>query len=481
MSELRTKTINGFLWRLAQSFGTQAINFIIGILIARMLLPEDYGLIAITNVFVTLANVFVIYGFSSAIIQRENISDIEISSIFHIGNIASVVLFLLLFFLAPSLSTFYSEPQLTLVLRVQALSLVIQSLYSVQQSLITRQLKFRTSFFIGVASSVFHGTIGILLALNGYGVWALVISSLTSYFVSGCLYWCVSKWRPKLRIDFGSVKSLFSYNSKILFSSLLNTLYGSLRSLIIGKKYDSETLGYYNKGSQFPTTIMNSIDGAMTSVLFASLSRVQNNPEERLRLLRRSMKMSMFVCAPIMMGLTAVARSMVVVFLTEKWLDSVPFVRIMALTCLLWPLSAKIQAINSIGRSDITLKINIFDVGLSIILVIFATLFLDIFAIAYSAILSTIIVIFVTSLICVKLFGYSIKSQICDVLPPFLLSIFMGILAYLIEFFGLSAPLTLMIQILLGVFVYFGGAFVFKFESLNYSLGFLKSKIYKTK
>lgn len=466
--KIKHDTLFGFLWRFLQSGSTQLINFIVSIIIARILSPAEYGIVAITTVFVSFASIFVQYGFASSVIQREGVSEEELSSVFFLGVVVSLILYIILFLAAPYVSQFYQLRELTLILRVQSLSLVLSSLFSIHQALVNRELKFKFSFIANFYSSAIRGVIGITLAISGFGVWALVISNLASYLVSLITFWIIVRWRPKFIFNLKAALEIFAFSSKILLSSLLNSIYGSLRSLIIGKKYNETGLAYYDRGSKFPMLIMSSVDGAMTQVMFASLSRLQKENSTFLNVLRRSMKISFYICAPIMFGMIVAAKPMVLSLLGEKWKGSIPFVRIMALNCMLWPLAAKVQAINAIGKSNITFIINLVEISVALICILAATIVGDIYAIAFSTIISTVVSMALTMIFCEKLLGYKITTQITDVLPTLILAGIMSAVVYVESFIPIGNMLKLIVQIITGLIVYIAASAISRNESFKY-------------
>lgn len=471
---IKHETITGFIWRLSQNFGTQIINFGIQIVLARILLPETYGIIALTAIFSAIAVVLIQGAFSASIIQRKTITQLELSSVFYLGIILSLLFFGIMYAISPFVASFYSEPLLKLVLRIQAVNIVIGSLYSVHQALMFKKMEYKKGFISGLLGTIVQGVIGITLALNGYGVWALVYSSIANNVITCITVILLVKWKPNIAFSLNSVRELFSYGSKIFIVNLMNAIYTNLLSLFIGRLYNSETLGYYNRGYSFPVLIMVNVDGAINTVLFSSLSKMQDDPESGLKVLRRSMKMSMFLSAPLMLGLVAVAEPLIELLLTDKWLPSVPFLRIIALGCLIWPLSARMQAINAIGRSDVALKLNIALRIIGVVLIIIFSRF-NIYALVLSTIVGEFIIAVVLSFVIEKMVGYKIKDQLSDILPSLLLSLFMASIVWLVTWINLPVFLVLSIQLMIGVIIYLVLAWIFKMDSFSYLIETLKS------
>ena len=472
---VKNKTITAFLWRLLQNAGSQIAGFIISIVLARILMPEEYGTVAMITTFTGIAMVFINTGFSSAIVQKKDLSDVDINTMFYSGMLMSFVLYGILFIAAPYIAILYKTPILTDLLRVASIMVILGAAYSVQQALITRNLQFKKSFIVSLCGVAVQGVVGITLALEGFGAWALVFASLSNYTVAAILMWCIVSWKPKFVFSSASFRSMFSFSVKMLMSGILDSIFNNIRSIIIGIRYSSEDLAYYSKGYQFPTLIMTQVDGSMTTVLFSSLSGYQSNwNEDGIRVLRRAMKMSMYICAPLMAGLFAVSDPMIRLLLTDKWADSIIYVRLGAIICLFWPLSAKRHAINSRGKSGSSLALNFTGKAITL-LCLLLTYKHSVQLMIASTIFSSLIFFIIALFFYKKHLDYRIRDQIFDVLPSILLSIFMGAVTYSVMFLRLSSALTLLIQIPVGIFVYIIGSILFRFESFYYLLSTVKS------
>ncbi len=477
---IKSKAVTGFIWRFFQNAGTQVISFIISIVLARLLTPADYGIIAMITVFTNIAMVFINTGFSSAIIQKKELSDTDKSTMFFAGVMVSLVLYAILFFTAPYIAIFYKEPKLTNLLKVESLIIVIGALSSVHRALVTREMKFKKSFFASLYGAIAHGVSGIAFALLGFGPWALVLSAIVNYLASGIVFWCVVKWRPRFVFSLVSFKNMFSFSIKMLFSGLLDSIFNNIRSIIIGRQYSSADLAYYNRGYQFPALVMTQVDGAITTVLFSSLSKYQSDWENGLKVMRRAMKTSLYICTPLMAGLCAVADPMIRILLTDKWAQSIPYVRLAAIICTFWPLSSQRHALNSLGKSGISLRQNMIGKVITLVLLLLTYRHSVMLMIASSIVGSSICLV-INAFVYRKHLNYRFKDQIFDILPTILLSATMGFLTYLIMYLDLSSILTLVIQVPIGIIIYVLGSIIFKFDSFYYVLdlikGLLKKKI----
>lgn len=333
-----SKVITSLLWKLMERGGTQGVQFIIQIVLARLLVPNDYGIISLIAIFINLAAVFVQSGFSAALIQKKDANETDFSSVFYLSLLVATLLYIILFFTAPIIASFYGVYQLTSVLRVLEITLFFGVFISIQNAVISKRMQFKKLFFSSLGSILVSGAVGIVFAYNGFGVWALVAQQLTNQFMSIVILWFTVKWRPKLLFSIERLKGLFLYGWKLLVSSLLDALYMNLRSLIIGKIYNPAMLGFYNRGDQFPQIIVTNINGSIQSVMLPALSAEQDNTKRVKDMVRRSIVTSSFIVFPMMVGLAVVSEPLVKILLTDKWLPCVPFCRLLAclMPCILY-------------------------------------------------------------------------------------------------------------------------------------------------
>lgn len=467
----RTRVVSSLAWKLFERAGTQGLQFFVQLVLARLLVPEDYGVIALLAIFISSANVFVQSGLSTALIQRLDVDETDFSSVLYMSLSLACIVYALLFLCAPAISQFYRMPQLSAFLRVLSLTLFSGAFSSVQHAVLARRMEFRKSFFSSLGAVLISGPIGIMMAYSGYGAWALVFQQLTHQALVAGILLATVRWRPSMRFSLERVRSLFSYGWKILASSLLDTLYNEMRSLVIGKLYTADALGYYNRGRQFPYMIIQNINGPIQTVMLPTLSSCQNDRRRVKAMVRRSIVTSSFVVFPTMIGLAVVARPLVQVLLTDKWLPSVPFLQINCLAYALWPIhTANLQAINALGRSDIFLKLELFKKLLGIV-ILGVTVAYGIYAIAVGGIVSSLVFTLINSHPNRRLLNYSVKEQIRDVFPPLALSLAMGLVIHMMNYYmQMAAHATLIVQVATGLCIYVGLAKVLKLESLAYIL-----------
>lgn len=473
----KKKIIYGLFWKFAERIGSQGIGFIVSIILARLLYPEDYGLIALISIFLSVSSVFVQSGFGSALIQKKTADSIDFSTVFYFNIFMAVIFYILLYMLAPYIAKFYNEPTLIPIIRFMSISLIISGVNNVQHAYVSKTMQFKRFFYSTLVGTIFSGFLGVCMAYMGFGVWAIISQQLFNSLVDTIVLWFTVKWRPQLVFSLERLKSLFSFGWKLLISSLIDTLYINIYGLLIGKIYNSSLLGLYNKGNQFPSLIVDNINGPIQGVLLPALSEEQDNKERLKAMVRRSIVTSSFIIYPIMVGMAAIAKPMVTILLGEKWLGCVFFLQISCITLAFWPIhTANLQAINAVGRSDIFLKLEIIKKILGIsVLVISIPFGINIMVIgrAFTSFIGTIINAFPNK----KLLGYSFVEQWKDLIPSFILSLVMGLMVMSIELLGFNSYITLLMQIPIGGVSYFGLAYFFKFECFTYLLNMIKNKL----
>lgn len=471
--------IRNFLWRLAERCGAQLVTFIVSIVLARILAPEDYGQIALITVFTTIMQVFVDSGLGTALIQKKDADDLDFSSVFYFNFVVCLILYAVMFVSAPLIAEFYNDVSLTPIVRVISLTIVISGVKGIQQSYVSRNMLFKRFFYATLGGTIISAFLGIALAYAGFGVWAIVVQQLSNTTIDTLILWLTVKWRPRKMFSWKRLKDLLSYGWKLLVSALLDTVYNNIRSLIIGKIYSSVDLAYYDQGKKFPNVIVTNINTSIDSVLLPTMSNAQDDREHVKAMTRRSIKISTYIMAPMMMGLVFCAEPIVQLVLTDKWLPCVPFLRIFCITYMFYPIhTANLNAIKAMGRSDYFLKLEIAKkiVGMALL---FSTMWFGVMAMAYSLLISTLLSMIINSWPNKELLEYSFKEQIIDILPGILLALFMGTGISFVQLLGLSSAILLLIQIPLGAVIYIGGSFVLKIESFEYLLGMVKEFVRK--
>ena len=470
----RSRIFTGFLWRFAERCGAQGVSFVVSIILARLLAPEVYGTVALVTVFTSILQVFVDSGMGSSLIQKKDADDIDFSTVFYFNVAVCCVLYMGMYFAAPFIAGFYGDSQLTAVVRVLSLTLIISGVKNVQQAYVSRNMLFKRFFFATLGGTAGAAAIGIVMAYMGFGVWALVVQQLFNATVDTLILWITVRWRPRKLFSLQRLKGLFSYGWKLLLSSLLDTGYSNISQLIIGKRYSSADLAYYNRGRQFPNFIVSNINSSIDSVLFPVMSDAQDNPEDVKQMTRRAIKTSVYIMAPLMMGLAFTADTVVRLVLTDKWMECVPFLRIFCVTFLFWPIhTANLNAIKAMGRSDMFLKLEVIKKIMGMLLLL-STMWFGVMAMAYSMLVSSVLSQIINSWPNRKLLRYSYISQLKDIMPSILIAVFMGICVLCVSLLPLSAFFTLFIQVVLGAGIYIGMSAALKIDSFLYLWSLLR-------
>ncbi|WP_107942068.1 lipopolysaccharide biosynthesis protein [Metasolibacillus fluoroglycofenilyticus] len=475
-STLKNKIITGIFWKLLENSSVQIITFIIQLILARLLLPEEFGIIALTLSFIVIANVFINTGFTSALIQKEEISNIEKSTIFWVNLTISFGLYLTIFILAEDLAELFSSPILSDILKIQGITIVISSIASVHNVILNRELQFKKMFKYRLIAVLCQGGVGITLALKGLEIWSLVISNIVFTIIMTGTILLVVKWRPEFRVSFEVLRELFTFSINIFLMNFLNALASNIQTFIIGKSFDILTLGYYNRGQQFPLIIMQNIDGTINSVMFPALSKYQGDHIQFLGVFRRALKTSVYIVFPILMTLILVSESLIFILLGEKWLPSVPFLIIWCLICMTWPFSIRTNALNALGKTKIALALNISTQIISVILML-VTLQLGIYALVFSIFLASVINFVIGVFISKGVLKYSYLQQIKDIYPVILLTLVTGGVMFFIGQVIENHYLKPIFQIITGGITYLFSSIIFKVEAFSY----LKTSLFNKK
>lgn len=454
--------------------GAQGVSFVVSIILARLLAPEVYGTIALVTVFTAIMQVFVDSGLGTALIQSKDADERDFSTVFYFNIVFSAVLYAVMFFAAPLIANIYDNQLLVPVVRVLSLTLLVSGVRNVQQAYVSRNMQFKKFFLVTLVATVVSAVVGITMAYFGLGVWALVGQQLTNAVVSTAILWITVRWRPKLMFSFSRLGVLFKYGWKLLVSSLIDTVYNDLRTLVIGTMYTESDLAFYNKGQQFPQFIVSNINSSIDSVLLPTLSSAQEDRDAMKKMTRRAIKTSTYILMPMMMGLAVCAEPIVYYILGEQWMSCVPFLRIFCFSFAFYPIhTANLNAIKAMGKSGVFLVLEIVKKVVGVVLLL-ASMWFGVMAIAYTLIISTVLSQIINAWPNKKLLGYSYLEQLKDMLPSILLSLVMGAAVYAVGFANLPMWGILLIQIPLGVAIYVGLSALFKVEIFRYLVGVIK-------
>ena len=484
MGESRTdnsgsKVMSSFIWRLFERVCAKGVELIVSLVLAKMLDTELFGSIVLVLVVINIMQVFVDSGLGNALIQKKDSDNKDFSTVFFFNIVFCAILYTVLYFTAPAFAAFYDDLSLTPVIRVLGLTVVISGVKNVQIAYVSKTMQFKRFFFSTLGGTIFAAVAGLVLAYNGYGIWAIVIQSVSNTAIDTVILWITVKWKPEFYFSFKRLKILFAYGWKLLVSQLLDTGYTQLRSLIIGKKYTKDDLAYYDRANQFPGFITANINTSIDSVLFPAMSGVQDDRERVKSMTKRAMKTSIFLMAPMMAGLACCATPIVKLLLNETWLPLIPYMIVLCISYTFYPLhTANLNAIKALGRSDKFLILEIIKKAVGMVLLL-VSMWYGVMAIALSLLVSDVICQIINSWPNKKLINYGYFEQLKDILPSIILAWVMGGIVYCVSFLGLNDILTLLIQIPLGVAIYTLGAKLFKMESFDYLLELIKSIIGK--
>lgn len=466
--DLKQKVFSGTVWTLLEQLGAKCAALIVEIVLARILLPEDYGIVAIAAVFITIANTITVDGLSLALVQKEDASSIDFSSGFFLNLIVSGIIAVALFCAAPYIAGFYASPLLCDVLRVLSLSIPISSLNSIQRAYATRNLLFKRFFVSSTVGYILSGAISIVLAYCGLGVWALVAQTLLAALFDTLILWFTVRWRPTLEFSLARLQALWSFGWKILASNLLYQVCIQLRAVVIGKKYTSSDLAFFNRGELIPALVACTADKAMQTALFPVMSQAQSDNSEVQGMLRRFVKVGCYVIFPAMALLVVVSEPLVQLVFTEKWLPCVPYIWVFAACYALQTLqSASLLALRAIGRSGVTLVQDcikrVIDLALLVVAIPFGPV-----AIASSCLVSAVVAVVVNTIPCSKVFKYGLLRQIIDVAPTAFMAFGAGMVAYCVSLLHLAAVVQIVLQVAVFALIYIVSSIVLHNDSYTF-------------
>ena len=469
-------TIANFIWRFTERTAAQLVTFVVSIILARILSPEYYGTIALVTVFTTILQVFVDSGLGTALIQKKDADDLDFSSVFFFNMFMCVVLYIVMYIASPYIAAFYNDKGLTPIIRFISLTIIISGVKGIQQAYVSRNMLFKRFFFSTIGGTIASAIIGIILAYRGYGVWALAIQQVSNTAIDTLILWLTVKWKPKFMFSFQRLKRLLRFGWKLLVSALLDTIYGNLRNLIIGKKYTSADLAYFDQGDKLPKAIVTNINVSIDSVLLPTMSKMQDKTEAVRTLTRRAIRISVYIVAPLMIGFACCADSLVRLVLTDKCLPCVPFIRILSVSYLFWPIhTANLNAIKAVGRSDIFLKLEVIKkaVGLALLL---STMWFGVKIMAYGLIVECLLGLIVNTWPNKKLLHYGYIDQMRDIAPSVLLSMAMGVAVYCVGLISMPEIVKVVAQITLGIVIYVAGSGIFRMKEFEYLIKKLRKK-----
>ncbi len=455
MNSLKHKTVKGLSWSLIDNLAGSGITFLVGIVLARILTPEEFGIIGIIMIFIAISNSIINSGFSNALIRKIDVSSVDYNTVFYFNFGVSVVLYIALYFASPLISDFFKEPLLVSTTRVIGLVLIVNGLSIIHRTILVKKVDFKTQAKVSIIASVASGIIGIGMAVMGYGVWSLVAQQLSRQFFNSLFLWLFNQWRPSLEYSWDSFRELFSFGSKLLVSGVIDTVYRNVYQLVIGKFYTSAQLGHYTRALQFQTIFTSNLTAVIQRVSFPVLSEIQNESDRLRNAYRKVIKMTMMVTFALMLGLAAIAQPLIVNLIGEKWLQAVYYLQIISFSGMLYPLHAiNLNMLQVKGRSDLFLRLEIIKKIIAVFPIVLG-IFYGIEYMLLGSVVTGFISFFLNSYYSGMLINYSTVLQLKDILPSFLVSFSISLILFLmVDFLG-DSLWVLILQIILGILLTF--------------------------
>lgn len=469
-SSLKDKTISGFFWSFLDLLANYGIKLIIQIFLARLLLPQHFGIIGMITIFIAISQSIMNSGLQNALIREKDSSQEDHSTVFFFNLTMAVLLYIILFITAPVISRFYGEPQIIPVLRVLSVVLIINSFGFIQRTLLVKKIDFKVQTRINIISSVFSGVVAIICAFSGFGIWSLVVYNLMMQFIQSLMLCISNRWIPSFIFSINSFKRLFGFGWKLLISGLLNTFYQNIYYVLIGKYFSATSLGYFTNAQKIRDIVMQSITNSVQKVSYPVLSSIQADSNRLKNAYQQIIKNSVFITFPIMVGLAVAAEPFMMIVFGEKWMNSVPYLQIMCLAGMLFPLQAiNLNILQVKGRSDLFLRLEVIKDITGMIFVAIVIFFrLGIVALLWTTVLNSYIAYFVNSYYSARLLSYPTKEQIKDIISILMVSAIMGIVVYISGIvISENYFVKILLQIIVGTFTYIGLSKLFKIEELK--------------
>ena len=477
---IKKKSLTSFAWRLGEGIIAEGMTFIVGMILARLLMPEEFGLVALTGLVLAIVNVFADCGLGQALIQKKTADDLDTNTVFFAGLGISLILYIIVFLISPLFAKIFHQPSITSLIRVSALMLLFSSYNSVQTAEISRSLDFKKFFYVGIISSFVSGLVGVCMAVSGMGVWAL-ISQRISYIVTKTITLNrIVRWIPRFQFSIERFRQLFSYGINLMAGGVIGMIFNQMKGFLIGIKYEPSDLSYYNRGESLPSILCNNINGTVNQIMLPALSKLQDSPDEMKAGLRRSISLSSYLLFPMMFGLVATADNIITILFSEKWLCAVPFLRVISVGyCFQILSSANLMAVNAIGRSDISLKLEFVKKPIFIVLLLIG-MYISPLAIALSVAVNSIFAMAINAWPNRKLINYSLAEQWKDLFPQFILAICMSALVALFGKLNINIYLLFFGQVVFGIVVYIGLSKMLKLEAFSYAERTIKDLLKKS-
>lgn len=466
---LKKQALQGAVWTYTQQFGTQLISFIVSIFLARILLPEEFGLIGMIAIFMGIGTTLFDGGMTSSLIRSDNLEESDYSTVFIFNLIVSIAVYLVVFILAPFIADFYHQPTLRNITRLYALSFVFSAFGSVQNTILTKAMSFKRQALLTVPALLVASIVAIVMAKLGYGVWSLVGMTLVNTFILSVILWLTSKWKPRLIFSKEKFKKHFNYGYKLTLSGVLDIIFTNIYQIIIGRFFSASVVGYYTRANQLMMMPVGNVSTALNKVAFPLFAQLKNDEERLKNAYKRIMLLVLYIINPIIVLMLVLAEPLTVFLFTDKWLPMVPIFQVICLSGLLYPLHLYNLLILQVkGRSDLFLKLEIVKKVLSTI-VLFISFYFGLYGLLWGQLIFSVLALFINTYYAGNMINYSAKKQLLDMIPLFMLAGFVGLIVYVLDaylFINFINILRLIINAITALLFYLGLSYIFKFSSL---------------
>lgn len=479
MTELRSQATKGVFWSFVERFSVQGVQFLIGIIMARLLSPHDYGLIGMLAIFMSLSQVFVDGGFSTALIQKKDRSNADYTTVFYINLVISILLYSVIFLCAPLIAKFFSQPVLTDVARVYCFNLIINSLAAVNRTKLLIAVDFKTQSKISLISAVLSGVVGIYFAYYGYAVWALVVQGIVSAVLNVGLSFFYVRWLPALLFSVESFHSLFKFGSKVLLATIISSVYTNLYNLAIGKKFNSADLGFYTRADQFTSLISKNITDIINRVSLPVLTNIQDDDKRLVNAYRKYIQAATFLVFPLTMGLCGISKPLILLLLTDKWADTIILMQILSFNYFLGPITTvNLNLLYVKGRSDLILRLEIFKKSIAFTILI-VSLFFSLEIVCLGLVVYSVIATYLNCHYTDKLLNYGFVTQMKEILPNILLSMVVLAESFLLSEIISNSLLSIVVSLFVCSLSYISMAYLFKVEAFREIMEIVPIKLFK--
>ena len=480
IDSLRNKTLSGSFWSLADNLAGSGITFLVGLVLARLLTPQEYGVIGIIMIFIAVFNSIVDSGFSNALIRKNDADDTDYNTVFFFNLLISVLLFFVLYFSANAISSYFNIPILVPVTKVMASIVIINAFAIIQRTLLVKNIDFKTQMKVSLIASIVSGIVGIGMAVMGYGVWSLVGQQVSRQLMNSVFLWIFNKWRPRLTVSGKSFRELFGFGWKLRVSGLIDTIWKQIYQVVIGKCYSAETLGHYTRAEQFNQIFSSNLTAVVHRVSYPALSKIQDEKERLKQAYRKVIKTTMLVTFPCMLGLAAVARPMILVLIGEQWLPCVPYLQIICFSGMLYPLHAlNLNMLQVKGRSDVYLILEIVKKTIAVGPILLG-IFINIYWMLIGSVFTGFIAYYLNGHYSGREIDYPCREQVLDIMPTFLISLSMAAVVFDMSYLNISAFVIFPLQLIVGFGIMIGLCEMLKLneyqELKSVLLGFIKKR-----